>query len=311
MKNKVSILIPVYNRANLVEETIQSALKQTYRNIEIIIVDNKSTDDTWKILEKISAKHKRIKIFQNKTNIGPVRNWKRCIDKASGEYGKILWSDDMIAPEFIEKAIPYLEREDVGFVFTKTEVFSDSLDKRKACYAVGESGVYRSEKYIDGILFEDDYPVSPGCALFRLQDIKENLLIKVPNKINSDFSMHAIGNDLLIFLLTANKYENFAFINEKLSCFRIHKGSISLSSSDGKLELFYSLVKAYYLENYREKHIRKYNSKLYILSKKYRKNKYGLRSIGDFYLYNKVFSVDVVYFMILIFRKVIKKIYGK
>ena len=93
MKNYdlVSILIPVYNRETLIEDTVQSALNQTYPNIEIIVVDNKSTDRTWDILEKLANRDSRIKIFQNKTNIGPVRNWKRCIDNASGKYGKILW----------------------------------------------------------------------------------------------------------------------------------------------------------------------------------------------------------------------------
>ena len=82
-KKLVSILVPVYNRENLIEETVNSGLSQTYENIEIIIVDNQSTDGTWKILEKLASQDKRIKIFQNNTNIGPVRNWKRCIDEAS------------------------------------------------------------------------------------------------------------------------------------------------------------------------------------------------------------------------------------
>ena len=306
LQNKVSILIPVYNRGNLIEETIQSALNQTYKNIEIIVVDNKSTDNTWDVLQKLSSQDERIKIFQNDTNIGPVRNWKRCVDEAVGEYGKILWSDDLIAPEFLEKTVPYLENEDVGFVFTGTEIFIEGADKKSSHYFIGESGIYESEKYINGVLFNGNYPVSPGCALFRLKDLKKNLLVNIPNKVNSDFSMHAIGNDLLIFLLTAHQYKKFAFVNEKLSFFRAHEGSISIQSNDGKLPLHYNLASAYFVEKYREDLIKKQNVILWALLKVYKNSskKYNIYKISDFYMKNKDYSLDYIF----LFKKIIRKI---
>ena len=84
-----------------------------------------------------------------------------------------------------------------------------------------------------------------------MQDIRENLLLQVPNKVNSDFSMHAIGNDLLLFLLTANQYKYFGHVAEPLSFFRAHEGSISISSTSGKLPLHYALARAYFVDNYR------------------------------------------------------------
>jgi len=308
--NLVSILVPVYNRETLIEETVQSALNQTYENIEIIIVDNNSTDKTWQVLEKLAHKDKRIKIFQNETNIGPVRNWKRCIDEASGEYGKILWSDDLIAPEFLEKTVPFLENQDVGFVFTGTEIFFDGIDKKTSTYFIGDTGVYKSEKYINGVLFGGNYPVSPGCALFRLKDLKQNLLIDIPNKVGSDFSMHAIGNDLLIFLLTAHQYKNFAFVNEKLSFFRAHKDSISIQSNNGKLPLHYNLAAAYFVENYRKDLIDKMNSNIWINIKRYSiaAQKYNIDAIEKFYMKNKDYRLDYVYLFNKIFRGLLKRI---
>ena len=306
MNKLVSILIPVYNRENLIEETVQSALNQTYKNIEIIVVDNQSTDNTWEVLQKLASQDERIQIFQNETNIGPVRNWKRCIDEASGEYGKILWSDDLIAPEFLEKTVPNLENEDVGFVFTGTEIFIDGTEKKTSHYFIGKSGIYESEKYINGVLFDLNYPVSPGCALFRLKDLKKNLLVDIPNKVNSDFAMHAIGNDLLIFLLTAHQYKNFAFVNEKLSFFRDHDGSISIQSNDGKLPLHYNLASAYFIETHKIHLVKKMNSNIWIISKKYalgaKQNK--LNFTHNYYLHNTDFSLDFVY----ILNKLIKKI---
>ena len=71
-------------------------------------------------------------------------------------------------------------------MFTGTEIFYNSSNKTRDYFFIGKSGIYNSKKYINGVLSEGNYPVSPGCALFRLVDLKENLMIDVPNKINSD-----------------------------------------------------------------------------------------------------------------------------
>ncbi|MCK5535973.1 MAG: glycosyltransferase family 2 protein [Bacteroidales bacterium] len=309
-QDKVSILIPVHNRENIIGQTIESALSQTYQNLEIIIVDNSSTDNTLKMIAKYEKRDKRIKIFKNHTNIGPVRNWKRCIDEASGVFGKILWSDDLIAPEFIEKTIGYLKNNsNIGFVFTGTEIFYQDTDKKINMYFIGESGVYDSEEYIQGILREGSYPYSPGCALFRLKDLKENLLIDIPNKVNSDFSMHAIGNDLLIFLLTANKYKKFAFINEKLSYFRAHNNSLSVQSNNGKLQLFYNLATAYFVENYRNDLIRKMNTRILLTIKRFLiAKKYNLANIDNYYFQNTNFKIDFIAYINAIVKQFLLKV---
>lgn len=293
MRCKVSILIPVYNREEYIEETVTSALNQTFNDIEIIIVDNFSTDNTWNILENLAKKDPRIKIFQNNSNIGPVKNWKRCIDEATGEYGKILWSDDLIAPEYLEKTVPFLEEnDDIGFVYTGTEIFNDMTLQKKDLYFIGETGVYNNEQYITGVIFGWYYPLSPGCALFRLSDLRNNLLVDIPNKVSSDFSMHAIGNDILIFLQTAHQYTKFAFVNEKLSFFRSHEGSISIQSETGKLPLHYDIAKAYFVENYRNDLIPQMNNIIWLDLIKYScAKKYNLNSIGDFYVKNKNLKV--------------------
>jgi glycosyltransferase involved in cell wall biosynthesis len=298
MNKLVSILIPVYNRETLIEETVQSALKQSYPDIEIIVVDNKSTDKTWEVLQKLASQDTRIKIFQNETNIGPVRNWKRCIDEASGEYGKILWSDDLISPEFVERTIPYLEDVQIGFVFTGIEVFDQN--SRKDAYIIAKSGVYDRDKYIKGLIVDNNYPVSASCALFRLDDLKKNLLIEIPNKINSDFAMHGIGADALIFLLTANKYKKFAFIDEKLSFFRAHEDSISISSHHCKLTILYDIAKAHFVEfhlnNVEMK--KKFNSLLVLHFLRCRNNRQALKNFSEFYI-NKNIGIMTINWIFL------------
>ncbi|WP_172917223.1 glycosyltransferase family 2 protein [Capnocytophaga canis] len=305
-EEKVSILIPVYNRENLIEETIKCALNQTYENIEIIVVDNKSTDGTWELLQQLAQGDKRLKIFHNEKNIGPVRNWKRCIDEATGEYVKILWSDDLISSDFIEKTLPFLENKEVGFVYTKTVLFQDLNDLSNKVYSLGKTGLYKTEKYIQGVLFDINYPVSPGCAIFRMTDLRNNLLVDVPNSIGSDFSMHAIGNDMLIFLLTAQKYNQFAYVDEELSFFRVHNGSITIASDKGKIPLHYVLAASYFIENYRPELVEKHNVNIQNLLRQYKEEaiKYKMLGLSDFYIQNKNLKLDYLF----ILQKVIRRI---
>lgn len=298
----VSIMIPAYNRELIIAETIHSALSQTYEHVEVVVVDNASTDKTWQIIQSFSEQDPRVKAFRNESNIGPVRNWLRCVEESTGEYGKILWSDDLIDQDFIAKTLPLLN-DNVGFVYTGANIFTESshLDASTS-YLLPLSGIYPTSMYIERALFDKDVPVSPGCAIFRLADIRKNLLLQIPNEIGSDFSMHAIGNDLLLFLLTAKDYDYFGHVAEPLSFFRSHDGSISISSTSGKLPVHYALAKAYFIENFRPSLKDCFAASLQLLLWRYRdSDKYGLVSVSDF------FKADVE----LNKFRLLKEIYGQ
>jgi len=246
----VSILIPVYNRVNLVGETIESAINQTYKNIEIVICDNCSIDGTWEILQQYTRKDKRIRIFRNRENIGPVRNWLKCLELASGQFIKILWSDDLIEPSFISECISFIDG-DMAFVITGIKTIDEAKQKNQIVYSKTVYQKLRSEEYLKKILVFDPYkyPVSPGCALFRRKDLIENLIIAVPNNDNMVSSNTGAGTDLLFYLLTALKYSNIGIINKSLSVFRTHKDSISVSFGS-KLFLAYDWARFYFIQNH-------------------------------------------------------------
>ncbi len=302
----VSILIPVYNRERYIEQCVRSAMAQTYRNIEIIVVDNHSTDNTFSILCELQKEDDRILIYQNEKNLGPVKNWKRCLHYASGEYGKIIWSDDYIDTHYLDRTLPFMNNPGVGFVFTRAHIFGENFANLDA-YQIGRTGIYNSQAYINAIIANRDYPVSPGCALFRLNDLKRNLLTEIPNKVHSDFSMHAIGPDLLLFLLTARQYPKFAFVNERLSFFRAHESSITIASSDGKIPIHYALVKAYFLETYMQdrrliKRLNIYLQRL-LSDRSIDTKKYHINSIEDFYTINTDVSRPFSFYLSSIMRK--------
>ena len=123
MDNKlVSICIPTYNSANFLEESLLSIISQTYRNIEIIIGDNSSTDNTSEIVKKYQIKDSRIKYHINETNLGLFGNCNKLISMSSGEYVAIFHSDDIYDSKIIEKQVDALENNsDLPGIFTNYE----------------------------------------------------------------------------------------------------------------------------------------------------------------------------------------------
>ena len=265
MENElVSILIPVYNREAIVGETINSAINQTYKNLEIIIVDNCSTDGTLELLKQYAAQDERIYIFQNQENIGPVRNWKRCIDEANGEYGKILFSDDVIESNFLEQTLPFLHDSDVGFVYSTVKMGADISESQITYRNFTHSGKYSSALFIEKSLYTSGVPISPGCAIFRLKDLKENLITNILSPSIDDFLDHGAGPDLLIYLLTAKKYSLIAFIDKPLTFFRAHNESISLSDKSKHLTQCYIQSKVWFVEScFNKKEINRYYSHIW------------------------------------------------
>jgi glycosyltransferase involved in cell wall biosynthesis len=265
---KVSILIPVYNREHLIEETVNSALAQTYRDFEIVIVDNCSTDNTYEILQAMTNTNPQIRLFQNSENLGPVKNWQKCLEYSKGEYIKILWSDDLIHETFLEKSVPVLENNmDVGFVYTKVKIFSD--DWSKEMYRLGETGKYPVKFFYDGQFLEKhSIPVSPGCALFRKKDVI--IHDSIPNKLGLDHSKNGAGIDLLVFLDASKKYPYFWFIDVTLSYFRAHQGSFSIANN---LSAEYLTAKHYFLQRDNlVEYVSRFNAILYLWISKNKKN---------------------------------------
>lgn len=310
---KVSILVPAYNRADLIIETLDSAVNQTYKELEIIVVDNKSTDNTYELIQIFAESHPNVKVFQNEENIGPVRNWRKCLDYATGEFVKILWSDDLIAPTFVEKTLQYLtDHEDIGFVFTGAEIFEGEFGNgtKTEAYFIGETGVYDTNKFIAGSLIGAGYPVSPGNAIFRKKDVDKNLLVDVPNRIGSDFKVHAIGPDLLIYLLTAKDYPKFGFVSEPLAFFRSHTDCITISTKITDVSILYNIAKAYFVDKYiNDKELKKkFDTRLIAFYMwRGRSNTIGLNSFKDFYAEHHKFLLDYKFLATLIIKRALLK----
>lgn len=98
---EVSVCIPVYNTEAYIGEAIRSTLSQTFRDFELIVLDNKSTDNTLKVVGKFNDK--RMRVVKHKKNLGAEANWNAALREARGEFIKILCADDFMYPDCLEK----------------------------------------------------------------------------------------------------------------------------------------------------------------------------------------------------------------
>ncbi|MFC2039097.1 glycosyltransferase [Chloroflexota bacterium] len=163
----VSVCLPTYNVEKTVENTLRSILAQTYKNMEIIVVDNVSTDNTLNIIREL--KDSRIKTFSNEENLGGEGNWSRCIELANGDYIAIFHADDLYMPNIVEKQVrAFQDNPNIGAVFTlanlineKDEVFAETS------LPVGLSGkrIYYFVDIFVSILENSNFLMCPSCIV--------------------------------------------------------------------------------------------------------------------------------------------------
>lgn len=139
----VSIVMPAYNCEKYVVEAINSILAQTYRNWELLVLDDGSKDNTLRIIEEFSQKDSRIKALPNGKNMGVSATRNRGIELASGEWIAFLDSDDMWKPEKLEKQFEIVEKEAAEFLFTGSSYINEEGEPYKGIFEVPEKITYK------------------------------------------------------------------------------------------------------------------------------------------------------------------------
>jgi glycosyltransferase involved in cell wall biosynthesis len=117
----VCICIPAYNVAATIAQTVESVLRQSYANMQVLVVDNQSTDATSDIVRRLADP--RLTLHQNPVNIGAEGNFNRCIELASGTYTAIYHADDIYEPDMVAKQVAFLDAHpQAGAVFTEASL---------------------------------------------------------------------------------------------------------------------------------------------------------------------------------------------
>lgn len=123
-KGLVSVIMPVFNRENLVRDSLDSILNQSYGQVEIVLVNDGSTDNTLAVLREYEEKYQGQVIVVDQENQGPVKSRNNAIPYSNGEYIAFLDSDDLWVPDKLEKQIP-LFVGDVGLVYSAINIVNE------------------------------------------------------------------------------------------------------------------------------------------------------------------------------------------
>lgn len=213
----VSIIMPSYNTAKYIEESVNSVLAQTYTNWELLIVDDCSTDNTMELLSNIHDS--RIRVFQNEVNSGAAVSRNKALREARGRWIAFLDSDDLWVSDKLEKQIKFIKGNNYSFVYADYRIClngvwenvirtaPNKVDKRKIydyCYFSTITVMYDVEK----------------VGLIQIEDLKKN-------------------NDYAMWILALSKVDAYRQ-PECLAFYVKHENSVSSGSK-------WKLIKHHYI----------------------------------------------------------------
>lgn len=215
----VSIIMPSYNTAKYIEDSVKSVLAQTYANWELLIVDDCSTDNTLEILSKFDDR--RIRVFQNEVNSGAAITRNKALREAKGRWIAFLDSDDLWVCDKLEKMLAFMQKNNYSFAY-HDYIKIDENDQSLGIYVTGPEVVTKSKMY------EYDYI---GCLTF-MYDVQVHGLVQIADiKKNNDYAL----------LLKLCKKADCYLLPENLARYRIRTKSISHDKLSKKLKSHYDL----------------------------------------------------------------------
>ena len=298
----------------MIAQSIESAVSQSYKNIEIIIVDNCSSDNTLNICMTYANIYPQIKVFKNNSNIGVIANLLQCNKYSSGEYVQYLFSDDEIRFDSVGRCVQVLKDKSIAFVLTGVLIKKNECSKLVTWSKKNQS--ISSQNYIDNVLHYSYASGTPGNAMFRAKDIESSLFVNIKEHENFKLECRGAGNDIFMMLFIASKYTRIGTISDPLATFGTPDDSISMSFSEEDLDNYrfcYNLAKLSFLKSegglYQKNYFYFYLS-LWIYEMRVKKRFITLKTLLERYgisLKNKITRIVILKFIFLLFIKIIYK----
>ena len=218
MKNHkplVSILLPVYNAECYLRTSLDSTLAQTYENIEVICVDDGSSDSSLKILRKIARTDKRVKVFRNTKNQGIGYTANKALRQAKGEFIARMDADDVMLPDRIEKQVSFLQsNKEVVLVGGQ-------------CVVINEDGEEIGEKK-NPQLHKDIYKLMFTTMSVQNPTVMINRKLVPESALKLDTKLHPVDDLDMLFKLF--NYGKFANLPDNVLKYRVYKGSSTMKN---------------------------------------------------------------------------------
>lgn len=221
---KFSVLIANYNNGKFFKDCYDSILNQEYKNWEVIIIDDRSTDDSVEVIKKIIGDDNRFKLYENEDNYGVGVTKAKLIEDATGDICGYLDPDDIIKPNAIKSAIKVLEKKkNVVLTYSRLAKCDQNLNILKEFRAAMQ--VPNRQK----TFFNFPIQIAPFVAFRRdvyLRGPKINPELKIAEDQDLYFKMYEVGD--------------VYFINQTDYLYRAHAGGISQNENKGKSYSYYA-----------------------------------------------------------------------
>ena len=231
----ISVIIPVYNAEKYIKRAVKSVLMQTYREIEVIIVDDGSTDESISICTSIDDV--RIKVIRQE-NAGPAQARNTGLESANGEFICFLDADDYLEPNFIEMLYKGIQQADISVC--GYNVISQEL--KNATVYRPEEGIVTSKVAVNCVLYQRAVSGFLWNKMFRKSIISTSGLHFRPSVF--------VGEDLLFVLYYLSFVSDAVFIKDALYNYTYIETSISHNIDNRKLTMLDAYSKAYTIFDY-------------------------------------------------------------
>ena len=229
----VTVCIPVYNGYTFLERCLQAIVNQTYRNLEILVVDNQSTDDSAALLAAWARRDPRLRVVTNDSNIGLVPNRNRCIELAHGEWIKFMDVDDVLAPSAIERLLE-ASNGSYRMAICRRLFFYEGVDETQRALMEREVRRYEVRELLPGRTYITPEEVARLALEYRGRNfVGEPTAVMMHRSVFDefgDFNEDLVQIPDLEYWLRVGLHTGIAYVDEPLSCFSIHNGAASAAN---------------------------------------------------------------------------------
>ncbi len=210
---KISVLIPTYNYARYLPEAIASVLAQEFRDFELLVVDDCSTDDTVAAVQPFCERDPRVRFKVNAANMGMVNNWNHCLEQAQGEYIKFLFGDDRLChPQALGRMLSLLETNPTATLAASARVILDESSKVVDVYKDLSDGLHKGRSVITACLMANGKNLvgEPSAVLFHKADAGRGFATQYQQMVDVEMWFHLLERG------------DLAYTREPLCAFRVH-----------------------------------------------------------------------------------------
>lgn len=211
---KLSVCIPTYNYAEYIDEALNSILIQSFRDFEVIIVDDASTDDTVPVLERhVALQDPRFRFVVNNPNRGMVANWNYCLELAQGKYIKFLFADDYLTtPDALATMVATLDQHPAVSLVSSSRQFVSAESKvnkilshyKHDCFLKGTTVIEQCLRQMKNLIGE------PSAVMFRRCDAERGFNLRYRQLVDLEMWFHLLERG------------DFAYFVKPLCSFRTH-----------------------------------------------------------------------------------------